>query len=369
LGKWVLRYLFSNLIDEEIRRDEDYRKMLEKTRQDRERLRLENAVTKITIPSPILSSSDSNERGGPAVTPLAKPAAGGYTLFPLTPSMGIGLATPSSANASNVPFITTPWDDGTTGKSADRTSGDYFSTESNSNAHVNSSPKNGLLLGETASEDIPPPQPPVTPPADKEKEKDEKDSSLFAKWRPFGNKKLGRSASTDMGSKSTLPTSDEKPSEQAAIEEAIDKPDLTGETLAGVIKKIRSTYQIQVRETQGESSVSLLTPSLPQETPVLKPPRNTTIIVQEDKPDSGGVADLYRGTVGCVGEDADLLESVTPAWLGEVLLLNRIPLKDTIKISFVLIPWQDELPYLPSESGRFVFPGLMISSIIPHADC
>lgn len=30
-------------------------------------------------------------------------------------------------------------------------------------------------------------------------------------------------------------------------------------------------------------------------------------MIQEDRPDSGGVADLYRGAVSSVGQDADLI--------------------------------------------------------------
>ena len=66
--------------------------------------------------------------------------------------------------------------------------------------------------------------------------------------------------------------------------------------------------------------MTAITPSMPNETPVLKPPLSTTVIIQEDRPDSGGVADLYRGTVGSLHEDADLLERVVPTWLGDLLL-------------------------------------------------
>jgi len=336
MGKWVLRYLFSNLISEELRRDEEYRNILERQHWDRERLQKENVLT---LP---LTISMTDVGGSPVTTPIIKPTVDAYSLFPQTPGLGIAIATP------NATFITTPWDDSTnrSGSSMDRQSGDYFSAGS---GVYNGLLKNGgTTLVETNEDSLGTPN--------TEKEKEEKDSSLFGtlKWRSFGSKKLGRSVSTDMGSKSPLPTTDEKFVEQAVLEEPSDKPDRFAETLAGVIQRIRMVYDMQGREVPGEPVKSAISPSLPQETPVLKPPRNTTIIVQEDKPDSGGVADLYRGTVECVGEDADLLERVAPAWLGELLLLNHVPFKETMKVSFVLIPWQEELPVLSSESGRCV---------------
>ncbi|KAI5805002.1 hypothetical protein EDC01DRAFT_757670 [Geopyxis carbonaria] len=337
LGKWVLRYLFSNLIDQEIIRDEDYRKKLESERQERDRFGRDNAPGQISLPPPTLSIQDSGgpRTGGSAVvTPLIKPSNGGYLLFPPTPGLGIGLATPAPLHNSNAPPLSPNTLEDNGNRSSIERQGDYFSAP----------PKSGPSLGE-ACDDLP-----STPTAEKEKE--EKDSSLFGKWRSFGTKKLGRSASTDMGSKPPLPTTDEKSSDQAVAEEPAEKPNPMEDTLLGVVNKMRQMYGVHLREHPDEPLSSGITPSLPNETPVLKPPHNTTIIVQEDKPDSGGVADLYRGTVGCVGQDVDLLETVAPAWLGDLLLQNRIPFKDTVKISFVLVPWKDELPVLPSESGR-----------------
>ena len=63
-----------------------------------------------------------------------------------------------------------------------------------------------------------------------------------------------------------------------------------------------------------------ITPSLPTETPELRLPLSTTIIIQEDRPDSGGIVDLYSGTIGSSGEDANLIEQTGPMWLGDLLL-------------------------------------------------
>ncbi|KAG0639544.1 hypothetical protein HOY80DRAFT_921414 [Tuber brumale] len=356
LGKWVLRYLFGNLITEEIARDEDYRKRLDSDREEREQMRRANAPPQISMP-PVTFSSDIGTQSPGGASVATPKAPNGFSLFPQTPGMVIGLATPAPtlgppniAHAGEAAPLPTANEEEsgpraslspTTRGSIDKlATGDYFST--GSNATPNKPISSGPSLGE-AVDDAP------ATPSTADKEKEEKDSSLLGRWRSFGTRKLGRSASTDMANKPTVSTVDEKPSgDESAIS---DKPDPLEDTLLGVLRKIRGSYDIQVRERVDEPSRSSIAPSLPLETPVLKPPGNTTIIIQEDRLDFGGVADLYRGTVSCVGEDADLLEKVAPAWLGDLILLNRIPLKDPVKVSFVLIPWQGKLPQLPSESG------------------
>jgi len=96
---------------------------------------------------------------------------------------------------------------------------------------------------------------------------------------------------------------------------------------------------------------SSISPSLPNETPVLKPPPETIILIQEDSADSGGVADLWEGTVGSIGREADVVERVAPSWLADVLLRNAIPLKDLVKVSFVLEPWQGLLPAVSTDGN------------------
>jgi WD repeat-containing protein 48 len=52
-----------------------------------------------------------------------------------------------------------------------------------------------------------------------------------------------------------------------------------------------------------------------------------------------------------VGRDADLIEQKAPMWLGDVLLLNQLPFKEPVKISFVLHPLGD-LPAITSADGN-----------------
>ena len=67
---------------------------------------------------------------------------------------------------------------------------------------------------------------------------------------------------------------------------------------------------------------------------------------------SGGSANLYQGTVENLGRDADIIEQKAPMWLGDVLLQNQIPLKDPVKISFILQPLGDLPPIATDGNSR-----------------
>jgi WD repeat-containing protein 48 len=95
---------------------------------------------------------------------------------------------------------------------------------------------------------------------------------------------------------------------------------LMEDSLYGLVQTIRNSYVRQLRDSPSVPLAIGIVPSLPSETPVLKLPANTTVIIQEDRPDTGGVADLYRGTVACVGKDVDIIEKAAPRWLGNLLL-------------------------------------------------
>ena len=138
------------------------------------------------------------------------------------------------------------------------------------------------------------------------------------------------------------------------------------ESFLGAIMRARQQYEDPSRqsserenglqsatanENEPRIATTSITPSLPNETPVLKPPGQTMILIQEDSVDSGGVADLWEGTVATVGRDADIVERVAPAWLADVLLRNLIPPKEIVKVSFVLEPWQNLLPQVSSDGN------------------
>ena len=118
--------------------------------------------------------------------------------------------------------------------------------------------------------------------------------------------------------------------EENKAEEASDKSSEKGDeskaiedNFYGVVQRIRQDYKDQMA-SQPDRPINMgITPSLPTETPVLKPPPHTMVIIQEDNPEAGGLVDMYRGEIGNFGHEADVLEKTAPMWLGELLLKVR----------------------------------------------
>jgi WD repeat-containing protein 48 len=95
LGKWILRYLFSNLIDEEIKRDETFRNSLLKAKTNSKNRSL--PPMNIQIPdAPMNGWRDAVS--GPASTSTIRASNGFH--YPATPGMAIGLATPGMPPSS-----------------------------------------------------------------------------------------------------------------------------------------------------------------------------------------------------------------------------------------------------------------------------
>jgi WD repeat-containing protein 48 len=304
LGKWVLRHIFSSLIDEMIKRDDVYRKEInENVKKGDERA---NAPTSIQLPT----------GGWPDGTPSAlTPRANGNS-YPMTPGMGIGVATPGPL--SHLPGV--PEDGATLDKRASQTSrasadksGDYFSSApiaSDAATKPAATPSESQLEPPRSLTD-----------ADKETNGNESNKLFGKKFRmgmSFGSKKLGRSPSTNVEKPVVV---DEKVEDGSEISENGEKEKEVDDNFFGIVQKIRNDYDKALLENPSQPVESGITPSLPNETPVLKPPPMTTVIIQEET--SGGSADLYRGTVATVGEDAGLIEERAPMWLGDLLLRVR----------------------------------------------
>jgi WD repeat-containing protein 48 len=173
---------------------------------------------------------------------------------------------------------------------------------------------------------------PALPTDDKDDPK--KKSGLFGKKFPMNfPKTLGRKSGGDTPKQSTTSSNEEKAED--ASDKSSERDDRTIEdNFFGVIQKIRQEYADQADANPDEPLSMGITPSLPIETPVLKPPLHTTVIIQEDNPGSGGLADQYRGEIGRLGrpEEADVLEHVAPMWLGELLLMVRQPFASMLAV-------------------------------------
>ncbi|KAI9821832.1 MAG: hypothetical protein M1827_002414 [Pycnora praestabilis] len=356
LGKWVLRYLFSNLIDEEIKRDESYRKALNEHRAQQDRLQRGNAPPSIQLPASDISGwqSQSNDLASNA-TPRA--TNGFYPM--LTPGLSIGVATPAVPRTntgthmdSHLPPTAEEGSDlekRTTVQSQPRSSServnDYFTTDPNNQIVATATEGVPVSPGE-GQED----RHLQSPDVDKE-DKAKEGSSLFGKKfrMSFGSKKLARSPSVDKKPVIIDEIAEDSDGSKSSVKK---EEQIIDDSFYGTIQKIRNRYDQHMQEDNGQPVAIGIQPSLPNETPVLKPPAITTIIIQEDRPDSGGVADIFRGTVASLGQEADVLEKVAPMWLGDLLLSNQIPFRETVKVSFVLLPFQDLLPSIASADGN-----------------
>ncbi|KAK0704914.1 hypothetical protein B0H67DRAFT_592679 [Lasiosphaeris hirsuta] len=350
LGKWVLRYLFTDLIDEEIRRDEAHRHKLNSLVEKRMAVGRMNRPMAISIPPPA--------GWGAVDSPGTTPRPNGSQYPPMTPGFSIGLATPGALPMAD--GLTTPMSpldkrsSQVSRPSVERE--DYFSDainapDTNQNTGIPQSPTGG-----------PPPTEEKTAKAadakEKEKDKDkdtkEKDNSKapstpfgkkFRMGMTFGKQKLGRSASTAATDKPTVVDEKAEESESSSNHEKEFE-----DSFLGVVQKIQNEYEKQLHDSPEDLVETRICPSLPNDTPVLKLPPGTKVILQEET--SGGSAELYRGTVETVGLDADIIEQRGPQWLGEVLLLNTVPPKDPIKVSFVLYPYRDKLPSISAADGN-----------------
>ncbi|KAI9744917.1 MAG: hypothetical protein M1818_001843 [Claussenomyces sp. TS43310] len=315
LGKWILRHIFSKLIDEMIKRDEVYRKELFETHVKNVTSNLAKTPLSIEMPSGPITSW---EAGSGANTPKAN---GGQ--FPTPAGLAIGVATPGiSGTLPGVPEDGAPLDKRTSHvsrSSADR-SGDYFA-----NASIVSVPDPSAVPPTTTATEEKSPK----TPSDADKAANGRETgSLFGKGKKF---KMGMSFKKGMG-RSVSTASPEKPAAVEEKEEGSETSDVTekevDDSFLGIVQRIRIEYDRELLENPGEALESFITPSLPNETPVLKPPPGTTVIIQEET--SGGSADLYRGTVDTVGEDADSIEERAPMWLGDLLLRVSCPESATL---------------------------------------
>lgn len=185
---------------------------------------------------------------------------------------------------------------------------------------------------------------------DKDKDKDGKtqNTPFGKKFRmSFSTKKL-RSGSSTVTEKPAVV--DEKAVESESSSNHEPEKEFEDNFL-GVVQRIQDDYEKQLSENPEKPVETKLTPSLANETPMLKIPPGTKVIIQEET--AGGNAELYRGTVETVGLEADKIENCAPQWLGEVLLFNTIPHKEPVKVSFVLHPWpKSGLPALASADGN-----------------
>lgn len=359
LGKWVLRNLFTTLLDEEIRRDEDFRKSIRKPTG----LNRPNAPKGLTLPSSTPTSAMSTPGD------LTTPKASAGLAAPKTPGMNIGLATPLpqpkvATTHLGDPLPPTAEEDPDSDKAGSRSShqssrsSDYFSQDQPQAPPLADESQGKPDIPSTPGGTVQSPLP--QSPTDEKKKKGGLFGKSFNMKMSFPNKLARTSTEVSKG-----PT-EEKKVESSESEDKSDKSSEKDETqtarviednFGGVVQRIRYAYEDHLAaEATADQPIPIgITPSLPVETPILKPPPHTLILIQQDDPDFGGLSDLYRGEISTLGnpKETDILEKVAPAWLGDLLLRNEIPPKDTNKVSFVLTPHPDsQLASIASADGN-----------------
>ncbi|KAL1897914.1 hypothetical protein Sste5346_003766 [Sporothrix stenoceras] len=343
LGKWVLRYLFAKLIDEEVRRDETHRAKLNETVE--KRIQAAAAASKVSMLdvglSPAAANGDSPKAGNVPPTP------------------GIGLATPLPP-ASTLPSGVTP------GGSEKE---DYFSNAITSVEPTTPGP-GALRPGQTPAAETPA----STAAADaaaKEKEAAAATAAAATAGKGFG-KKIRLGMSFKKGNRSASTSVPEKPAAAANVADANKAGGASGtgaaagedksesasshekevdDCFVGAVQRMHNDYEKQLTDNPDRLVVSRMHPCQPDEAPVLHIPAKTKVIIQEEL--TGGSIELYRGTVGGLGQPShvDKIERVAPMWLGEAILANAAVIKESTKISFLLLPYRDELPALAAPDG------------------
>jgi WD repeat-containing protein 48 len=374
LGKWVLRSLFANLIDEEVRRDDEFRKSLLAEFERQKLAASPSNPMKIELP-PLKINSWRGNVSGPSSASTLK-ASANASKVPFTPGFGIGLATPAVASptktSANLNALSPSVEARTSSEqpgeqTVPRKSGekedDYFSTLRAPTAEV-TSPGGTSVFAATPLE-APDGTGPPTESAGQEVIKEGLFGKKFLKSMSFsGMKKLGRSQTSENKIVAEEKDESDANSNQGSSKDAGNSSNK--ETLRGLIAKIHHTYEEsllhQVQNQQARENgmpipaapielPSMITPPPPDETPDLVPPPNTTILIQEDRPEAGGVADLFEGRVSNLVEKIFSVELAAPLWLGDLLLKNLLPFKEIVKVSFILEPWQDLLPPITGSGG------------------
>ncbi|CAG8682200.1 15004_t:CDS:10, partial [Acaulospora morrowiae] len=351
LGKWVLRNLFKSFTKAEIQAYEELQNVLTKQYGDQKRGDLqENRISQhISFPPATLHSGQLNNTettSSPTTSPTTSTTHYITTALPPT--------TPQAA------FTTGPF---TAPATTDTSKADYFSG-SHHNSPTSPTGASGSLtppgttgsesLGSLSTSDVIK----VPPPALVNQSQNNNATSFMGRIMNFSVRKNSRSSNADSKLDSGSLTSENytgtKPSDLKLtvstqnLEEndsnlrkdddtTVNSP--TGST--SHINKLQhggSSHSIQpVRQVHHLIQPPFSSYSL-NEAPEIQIPPHTTIIISEETPEASTYVDLYRGTVGSLDKDAEIIEKKAPAWLIEFLIKNKVSPKEPTKIGFILRP-------------------------------
>lgn len=319
----MLRYLFADFIEEEIKRDREYRETLQERMREINEVQRAGAPRSIDLPTINVPTSPESQNSSAAITP--RPNVGAY-ISPGLSGHGIGVISPGAQSTisaiqggTSLPTtveesVATPHQDRPLTSS--EKSSDYFSANPNAQPPEPSTPEPNAkspVASEEGSSFSALPPPSIEP---EKEEKAKKGSSLFSKkFQMSFPKKLGR---TSTETKPT--TTEEKPeSEKSSTKEE----KVYEENIAGAVERIRDHYEEYLTHNPGETLHSMITPSRDDETPLLNIPPNVAIMIQDDHFDFAIAPDVYRSSVESVWREIDEFEKAAPRWLGDILLRVR----------------------------------------------
>ncbi|KKK24549.1 hypothetical protein ARAM_006393 [Aspergillus rambellii] len=341
LGKWVLRWLFASLVDEQVRRDSEYRTTAIARAEETAKSNSTSAPVDIPFSKTLTTPSDFLASMRSGYDSLGSPVTSGFGIGLATTPGSLGSAMPSHANNHNL-MGTSPGESSDYLMSHQSTEIPRSSVSDRSSDYFSSSRTQVLSLVETekpsatSGEQTPTPLNQTLNEPDKEERK--KGGSLFGKkFRMDFPKKLGRT-STEV-----------KPQIQEEKVEESDKSSLKEEkvfesNLSGFIERTRHEYEEFLSANPGQQPAVAFTPSDESETPVLSIPGRTAVFIQEDSEDSAVASDLYKGSVASISQEIDKLEKSIPLWLADLLFKNQMPFKEPVKLAFTLKPYDDLLP-------------------------
>ncbi|CAG8559242.1 4557_t:CDS:10, partial [Acaulospora colombiana] len=363
LGKWVLRNLFATFTKAEIQEYEELQHIL---RQYGEQNKPESRISPqhISFPPATLHSGQLNNTDSTSSSIYQK------TIDTLTSSSSPQSPLTKSPTTMTALPPTTPQAAFTTGPfTAPATTGtsqaDYFSG-SHHNSPTSPTGASGSLtppgtagsetLGGTLStaEVIKPPPPALV---NQPSGGNATSNSFMGLIKGFSRKasrsntdtKLEGSTESYTGTKSgdSKLTVSTQPIEEDTPNSNLRKDDDATVNSAG-----ESTSQVNIQSQQTDNSGfstqpirqfhHLIQPPFyphpTNDTPEIQIPPHTTVIISEETPEASAYVDLYRGTVGSLGRDVEIIDKNAPNWLIEFLIKNKVSQKEQTKIGFILKP-------------------------------
>lgn len=307
LGKWVLRYLFDDLVQEEVKRDDQFRhNLLRNLRNAPSITRRVAAPSSIELP-PTQLPADVQESPS-MTTPLASGKSHPKSIL----GLAIGAATPlskivrtgaSPARSKNGQSVTTSGqasEQSKTPAGQQRKSGeDYFTAKVQEDGDDTSS--NASQQAEKLDKDVP-------------------GASFSQRLRnTFSPKKSSRATTMSEVTKPAAAV-DGNADESDAKSKSSDLDETShNDRMLAVIEDMHSTY-LQSQDPGGDLVKSLINTYSLDDAPVLRPAPGTKVLIQEEATGAATSKDLFEARIGELAQSADSIERCAPSWLGEILL-------------------------------------------------